>query len=60
MYCAFFVQIFSLEDKNLQENKTNMTAVIIGDPLKALQEGEKEAFYSTLLERMEALAQGGK
>ena len=54
------MQIFSLEDKNLQGNKTNMTAVIIGDPLKALQEGEKEAFYSTLLERMEALAQGGK
>lgn len=57
----FFEQIFSSEDKNLQGNKTQdfiVTAIGKGD-ISSLLVSEKELLFSTLLQRMIELAQGG-
>ena len=61
LYTAlFFVQIFSSEERNLQENKTkNIEVKAIGKPsIEALTESEQQVFYTTLLKRIIELAGG--
>ena len=55
------MQIFSSEDKNLQENKTtNFTVIVTGKAdIYSLPEYEKRIFYSALLSRITELMQGG-
>ena len=55
------MQIFSSEDKNLQENKTtNFTVTVTGKAdIFSLPEYEKQIFYSALLSRITELMRGG-
>lgn len=58
LYTALFsCKFFDLEDRNLQENKTQQLKVItIGKPdIKALTDSERTAFFETLLERLKEL-----
>lgn len=55
------MQIFSSEEQNLQGNKTKTYEVTVTGraDISALSEYERQIFYSTLLEHITELMQGG-
>ena len=55
------MQIFSSEDKNLQENKTDFTVTIFGAAdIFDLSPYERELLLKGLLQRITELARGGE